>query len=35
MAAITKKRNFFKWPKLADGHKFERGHPRIISAKFD
>jgi hypothetical protein len=34
VAAITKNRNFFKWPKLlwikdgADGHNFERGPPK-------
>jgi hypothetical protein len=41
MAAVTKNRNFLKWPKLLNFKPeyvtdtiLEGGHPRIISAKF-
>jgi hypothetical protein len=37
MAAVTKNRNFFKWPKLLyfkPECALEGNHPRIISAKF-
>jgi hypothetical protein len=34
MAAMTKNRNFFKWPKLLTETILKGDHPRIISAKF-